>query len=82
MCQKADMRVYDSYTQSSEEKEMKSRLVAYGRIQKGRPDRCQLVLLDERLCPEGSGGLAALLQRWHKVFRTQVSLVRRRKGAL
>ena len=28
---------------------MKSRLVAYGRIQKGRPDRCRLVLLDERL---------------------------------
>jgi len=70
------MRVYDSYTQSSEEKEMKSRLVAYGRIQKGRPGRCQLVLLDDRLCPEGSG-LAALLQRWRKAFRTRVSLVRR-----
>lgn len=77
MCQKADMRVYDSYTQSSEEKEMKSRLVAYGRIQKGRPDRCQLVLLDDRLCPEDSGAPAALLQRWRKAFRTRVSLVRR-----
>lgn len=55
---------------------MKSRLVAYGRIQKGRPGRCQLVLLDDRLCPEDSG-LAALLQRWRKAFRTRVSLVRR-----
>ena len=56
---------------------MKSRLVAYGRIQKGHPDRCQLVLLDERLCPEGSGALSALLQRWRKAFRPRVSLVKR-----
>jgi len=56
---------------------MKSRLVAYGRIQKGRPDRYQLVLLDHRLCAEGSSGLDSLLQRWRKVFRTRVSLVKR-----
>ncbi len=63
------MRVYDPYTQSSEEKEMKNRLVAYGRIQKGRPDRCQLVLLDERLCPEGSCGRITFFQRWRKSVR-------------
>lgn len=48
---------------------MKSRLVAYGRIQKGRPDRCQLVLLDERLCLEGRRGRITFFQRWRKSVR-------------
>ena len=56
---------------------MKSRLVAYGRIQKGRPDRYQLVLLDNRLCAGGSSGLDSLFRSWRKIFRTRVSLVKR-----
>lgn len=48
---------------------MKSRLVAYGRIQKGRPDRCKLVLLDERLIPEESSGTVFSLRRWCRGFR-------------
>ncbi|HUU27964.1 MAG TPA: hypothetical protein VM123_09140 [archaeon] len=47
---------------------MKSRLIAYGRIQKGRPERCFLVVLDERFC--GARGQAeGLFQRWRKSFR-------------
>jgi len=56
---------------------MKSRLVACGRIQKGRPDRYRLVLLDENLCPEDRGGLADAFKRWRRIFRVQVSLVKR-----
>jgi len=40
-----------------------SKLVAYGMICKGRPDRCKLVLLDNTFCPDRDGMLAAM-RRW------------------
>lgn len=40
-----------------------SKLVAYGMIVKGRPDRCKLVLLDERICPDQAGMVRAM-RRW------------------
>jgi hypothetical protein len=40
-----------------------TKLVAYGMIRKGRPDRCKLVLLDERICADRAGMVAAM-RRW------------------
>ncbi len=40
-----------------------TKLVAYGMIRKGQPDRCKLVLLDERICADRAGMVAAM-RRW------------------
>jgi len=51
--------------QAGGEKVMKSRLVAYGRIQKGRHARYLLVVLDERLRCAGRGDGSW----WRRVLR-------------
>ena len=53
-----------------------SRLVAYGMICKGRPDRCKLILLDNRLCPSHDGMVAAM-RRWCGRLRMAMAPVAR-----
>jgi hypothetical protein len=55
---------------------MKSRLMAFGRIQKGRPERCLMVVLDERF-PEALPGGMGLFERYRRVFRFFTSAVKR-----
>jgi hypothetical protein len=55
--------VYCGNINVSDKGEKMSRLVAYGMIVKGRPDRCKLVLLDNRICPDQAGMIHAM-RRW------------------
>ena len=54
-----------------------SKLVAYGMIIKGRPDRCKLVLLDERICPDQAGMVSAMRRWYGRLWLTITPALRR-----
>ncbi len=47
---------------------IKSRLIAYGMIRKGRPERCLMVVLDERF-GEAREDEDGLLAAWRRGYR-------------
>jgi hypothetical protein len=49
---------------------MKNRLLAYGRIQKGRPERCLMVVFNARRRPAGQDSDCVCFEGcWRNVFR-------------